>query len=76
MFMNKFLFLFALELCDENQVYPNATVLIQRNASTYTRKIECSEGYKAIGATEQYCNNRGKWNPYFQECASKYIVYG
>ena len=63
--------LLLIELCNETQVIANATIQIQRNASGYTRKIICDEGYKAVAYNEQHCANNGQWTPRFQECASK-----
>ena len=63
--------LLLIELCDEKEVIPNAKILIQRNASSYTRKIVCDEGYEPVGFDEQRCTDYGQWTPNFQECTSK-----
>ena len=63
--------LLLIELCNEKEVIPNAEILIQRNASSYTRNIVCDEGYEAVGYNEQRCTDGGHWTPIFQECRSK-----
>ena len=63
--------LLLIELCNEKEVIPNAEILIQRNASSYTRNIVCDEGYEAVGYNEQRCTDGGYWTPIFQECRSK-----
>ena len=59
-----------IELCNEKEV-PNAKILIQRNASSYTREIVCDEGYEAVGNNKQRCTVNGWWTPNFQRCRSK-----
>ena len=61
----------SIELCNEKEVILNAKIVIQRNASGYTREIVCDEGYEAVGNNKQSCTVNGRWISNFQKCRSK-----